>query len=283
MLLPFANFIEKLAIKYIPECKKKSDKTVFLDERLLLNPTLAITEAFKKTLSMADIVEFNFTYATKMLKSFHKKKAEQIIENEIQIDMYEDKIGSFLIKLSSMELGYEDSEKISQMLLTIGDFERIGDHAANILKISETLAEREQKLSTEAVAELKIIVHAVSEIYINALSAYKNNDLILAQKVEPLDAVIKKCVRRAKNNHIQRLKEGKCTIEIGFLFSDLLNNLRRVAAHAGNIAMSVIQLYDRRFDKHSYNNRNKEDDIEFNMQYQNYKSKYSVKNKNSNS
>ena len=276
ILLPFSKLIEKLAIKYIPESQAKSDKTVFLDERLLLNPTFAISEAFRKTLDMAKMVEFNFTYATKMLKSFHKKKAEQIRENEIQIDTFEDKLDSFLLKLSGRELADEDNEKISQMLLTIGDYERIGDHATNILKIAETLNDMSKKLSDEAIVELKTIVNAVSEIYLTALNAYANNDLHLAYKVEPLEAVIKKGVRRAKNNHIQRLKDGKCTAEISFLFSDLLNELRRTAAHAGNIAMSVIQLHDRSFDKHEYNHRNKEDDLEFNMRYQDYKSKYRV-------
>lgn len=276
ILLPFAKVIERLAVKYIPESQVKTDKIVFLDERLLLNPTFAISEAFRKTLKMAELVEHNLKYSTKMLKNFHQKKAEQIRENEVQIDTYEDKLDAFLLKLSGRELADEDNEKISQMLLTIGDYERIGDHASNILKIAEKLNDMDKKLSEEAIIELKTIVNAVLEIYLMSLSAYKNNDLSLAQNIEPLEAVIKKGVRRAKNNHIQRLKEGKCTPEVSFLFSDLLNELRRTAAHAGNIAMSVIQLYDRSFDKHEYNHRNKEDDLEFNMRYQDYKSRYRV-------
>ena len=276
ILFPFAKLIEKLAIKYIPESQTKTNKTVLLDERLLLNPTFAVSEAFRKTLDMAELVEHNLKYSTKMLKNFHQKKAEQIRENEVQIDSYEDKLDSFLLKLSGRELADEDNEKISQMLLTIGDYERIGDHATNILKIAEKLNDMDNKLSEEAITELKTIVNAVLEIYIISLSAYKNNDLSLAQNVEPLEAVIKKGVRRAKNNHIQRLKDGKCTPEVSFLFSDLLNELRRTAAHAGNIAMSVIQLHDRSFDKHEYNHRNKEDDLEFNIRYQDYKSRYRV-------
>ena len=229
---------------------------------------------------MAELVEHNLIYSTKMLKNFHQKKAEQIRANEVQIDTYEDKLDAFLLKLSGRELADEDNEKISQMLLTIGDYERIGDHASNILKIAEKLNDMDKKLSEEAIIELKTIVNAVLEIYLMSLSAYKNNDLSLAQNIEPLEAVIKKGVRRAKNNHIQRLKEGKCTPEVSFFFSDLLNELRRTAAHAGNIAMSVIQLYDRSFDKHEYNHRNKEDDLEFNMRYQDYKSRYRISKKN---
>ena len=276
ILFPFAKLIEKLAIKYIPESQTKTNKTVLLDERLLLNPTFAVSEAFRKTLDMAELVEHNLKYSTKMLKNFHQKKAEQIRENEVQIDSYEDKLDSFLLKLSGRELADEDNEKISQMLLTIGDYERIGDHATNILKIAEKLNDMDKKLSEEAINELKTIVNAVLEIYLIALNSYAENDLQLAYKVEPLEAVIKKGVRRAKNNHIQRLKDGKCTPEVSFLFSDLLNELRRTAAHAGNIAMSVIQLHDRSFDKHEYNHRNKEDDLEFNMRYLDYKSRYQV-------
>lgn len=279
ILLPFAKFIEKLAVKYIPESQSKTDETVLLDERLLLNPTFAISEAFRKTLNMAEMVEHNLKYSTKMLKNFHQKKAEQIRKYEIKIDTYEDKLDSFLLQLSGRELADDDNEKISQMLLTIGDYERIGDHASNILKIAEKLKDLDKNLSEEAIIELKTIVNAVLEIYLIALNSYAENDLQLAYKVESLEAVIKKGVRRAKNNHIQRLKEGKCTPEVSFLFSDLLNELRRTAAHAGNIAMSVIQLHDRSFDKHEYNHRNKEEDLEFNMRYQDYKTKYKVSKK----
>ncbi len=278
MLFPFARFIEHLTIKCIPE-NKESDKTVLLDERLLNTPTFAISECFGKTIEMGEMVEFNFVFATKLMKSFHKKKAEHIREQETRIDSYEDKLNSFLLKLSGRELAEEDSNKISQLLLTIGDFERIGDHAANIVKIAESFSEMEHKLSKEAVDELKIIVNAVLEIFVISFNAYKNEDIFLAQKAEPLEAVIKKGVRRAKNNHIQRLQKGLCTAEASFLYSDLLNELRRTAAHAGNIAMSVIQLYDKTLSKHEYNHRNKDEDLDFMVRYQDYKTRYKVKKK----
>ncbi len=275
MLLPFAKLIENLAIKFIPE-KQESSERVLLDERLLMVPTFAVTECYKQTVKMAELVEFNFINSTKMLKSFHQKKADQIKENEIQIDTYEDKLDSFLIKLSGKELSEEDNNKISQLLLAIGDYERIGDHATNILKMAEKLKENEKKLSNDAVEELKVIVHAVSEIFAMSLEAYKTDNVKLAQEVEPLEAVIKKIVRKVKNHHIQRLKDGLCTAEVSFMFSDLLNDLRRIAAHCGNIATSVIQLYDTTLDKHEYNHRNKDEDIEFVNKYQDYKLRYSV-------
>ena len=275
ILFPFTKLLEKSAIAIVPE-KETKDKTVLLDERLLLAPSFAISEAYRQTIKMAETVEFNFINSTKMLKSYHSRKAEQIRNNEIKIDTYEDKLDSFLLKLSGKELSEEDSNRISQLLLAIGDYERIGDHASYMLKIAEKLKESEHKLSTDAVEELKVIVHAVSEIFMVSFEAYKTDNALLAQEVEPLEAVIKKIIRKVKNRHIQRLKDGLCTAEISFLFSDLLNDLRRIAAHCGNIATSVIQLQDKTIDKHEYNHRNKDEDLEFVSRYEGYKSRYSV-------
>ena len=277
VLLPFSKLIEQLAVKYIPESKNLSDKTVVLDERLLLSPTFAISECFQKTIEMGELSKFNFTNSAKMLKTFRSRMAEEIEENEIKIDSYEDKIGSFLVKLSSKDLTEENGNKISQLLLAIGEFERIGDHASNILKVAQKLNDFENKLSEEAIDELKTIVNAVDEIYDMAFEVYKTENLSLAKKVEPLDAVIKKGVRRAKNNHIQRLKDGICSIDSGLLFSDLLTDLRRISAHCSNIATIVIQLHSTKFAKHKYSHRNKDEDLDFKLRYKDYKSKYQVK------
>lgn len=279
MFFPMGKLIEKLAIRFIPE-KEGSEQKVLLDERLLLAPTFAVSECYRQSIKMAEMVEYNFIYAPKLLKSFHQKKADQIKENEIKIDTYEDKLDSFLLKLSGRELSEEDSNRISQLLLVIGDYERIGDHATNILKIAEKFKEDDKKLSAEAIEELKVIVNAVSEIFAMSFEAYKTDNVQLAREVEPLEAVIKKIVRKVKTHHIQRLKDGLCTAELSFMFSDLLNDFRRIAAHCGNIATSVIQLYDTTLDKHEYNHRNKDEDIEFVSKYQDYKSRYSVSRKN---
>lgn len=281
MLFPFAKFIEKLAIKYIPETKADlSKKAVMLDERLMVSPTLAISECFRRTVEMGEISHFNFINASKMLKSYKERMAEEITENEEKIDFYEDKIGAFLVKLSSKELSEDEGNKISQLLLTIGEFERIGDHATSILKVAQKFVDSDKKLSDEAINELKTIVNAVEEIFNTAFEVYKTDNIALARKVEPLDAVIKKGVRRAKNNHIQRLKEGLCSVETGFMFSDLLTDLRRISAHCSNIATSVVQLFDTTFNKHKYSHRNKDEDLEFKTKYQDYKTKFKVRKKN---
>lgn len=278
ILFPFVKLIEKLAIMSVPD-KKVKGETVILDDRLLLAPSFAIAECYRQSIKMAEMVEFNFINSTKMLKSYHKKKADQINANEVKIDMYEDKINSFLIKLSAKEVAEEDNARISQLMLTIGDFERIGDHATYMLQIAEKLKDSDRRLSDLAIEELKVIVHAASEIFMVAFEAYKTDNVALAQEVEPLEAVIKRIIRKVKTRHIQRLKDGLCTPEVSFMFSDLLNDFRRVAAHAGNIATSVIQLQDQTIDKHEYNHRNKDEDLTFVSKYEDYKSRYSVSSK----
>lgn len=278
ILFPFVNLLEKIAIVAVPE-KKVKGETVILDDRLLLAPSFAIAECYRQSIKMAEMVEFNFINSTKMLKSYHKKKAEQISANEVKIDTYEDKLNSFMIKLSGKELSEEDNARVSQLMLVIGDYERMGDHATYILKIAENLKNSERKLSPSAIEELKVIVHAVSEIFMMSFEAYKTDNVALAQEVEPLEAVIKRIIRKVKNRHIQRLQEGNCTPEMSFMFSDLLNDLRRIAAHCGNIATSVIQLQDSTIDKHEYNHRNKDEDVVFVSKYENFKSRYSVSRK----
>ena len=165
--------------------------------------------------------------------------------------------------------------------MVIGDYERIGDHAAYILKVAEKMKNDDKRLSNDAVEELKVIVKAVSEIFAMTFEVFRTDNTSLAQEVEPLEAVIKKIIRKVKNHHIQRLKDGLCTAELSFMFSDILNDFRRIAAHCGNIATSVMQLQDTTLDKHEYNHRNKDEDIQFISRYEDYKSRYSVSKKTS--
>ena len=161
MLFPFTKLLEKIAMVTVKDDKNAMEQEVIIDERLLLSPSFAIGECTRLTAEMAQLVEYNFINSTKMLKSYHQRSAEHIAENELKIDMYEDKLDSFLLKLSARQLSDEDSNRITQLLLTIGDYERIGDHASYILKIAETLHEKKQKFSPEAIEELKVIANAV--------------------------------------------------------------------------------------------------------------------------
>ena len=277
MLFPFTKFLERIAVLTVPDDKNKKEQDVIIDERLLLSPTFAIGECTRLTAEMAKVVEYNFINSTKMLKSFHQRSAEHIAENEIKIDTYEDKLGSFLLKLAGRQLSDDDSNRITQLLLTIGDYERIGDHASYILKIAETMHEKKQKFSPEAIEELKVIVHAVSELFRMTLEVFTTDNTILAQEVEPLEQVIKKNIRKVKNRHIKRLKEGLCSVDVSFMFSDLMNDLRRIAAHCSNIATCTVQIKDSTMEKHEYSQRTKSlENTDFTNKYENYKSIYSV-------
>jgi len=277
MLFPFTKSLERIAKIVVKGSKSEKKQQVIIDDRLLLSPSFAIGECARLTAEMANIVQYNFINSTKMLKSFHQREAEHIAENELRIDTYEDKLDSFLLKLSGRQLSDEDSNKITQLLLTIGDYERIGDHASYILKIAESMNEKKQKFSPDAIEELKVIVNAVREIFDMTLDVFVNDNTILAQDIEPLESVIKKNIRRVKSNHVKRLKEGSCSVDSGFLFADLMNDLRRIAAHCSNIATCAVQIKESSMEKHEYNHRTKNiDNEEFTNKYENYKSIYSV-------
>ena len=243
-----------------------------------MTPTFAASECFRKTLEMGQMVESNLNEASNLIFHYDDKKEEKISQNETKIDLYEDKLNSFLVKLSAKGLTDETSNKVSQLLLSISDFERIGDHAINILNIAKKMHELDIKFSTDATKEIKTLIEAITEIFLLSFTSYTNNDLNIAKKVDPLEDAIKNGIHIAKDNHVQRLKNATCKIEISFLYSDLLNELLRIAGHAGNIALSVIHLYSKKFFKHEYNHRDKESDSEFSTRLEKYQSKYEIYN-----
>ena len=273
LLLPFAKFIENLAIKFIPD--KEDEHKVFLDERLLLSPNLAIAEAQNKTMKMASHVEKNVIYATKLLKRFESKKAEVVGINEEKIDRYEDKLENFLIKVSGRDLTEELSASVGRLLLNIGDFERIGDHASSILHIAERMNEKELRFSEAAVADIRIIVYAVLDVMRMTKTAYENSDNVLALDVEPLEQVVDRLIRKAKKRHIKRLQDGKCTVELDIMLTDLFNDLERISDHCSNIATSILQAQDTSLDRHELINRLRSaDNTAFSQKYDEFKAKY---------
>ncbi|MCR5265501.1 MAG: Na/Pi cotransporter family protein [Cyanobacteria bacterium RUI128] len=273
LLLPFAKFIERLAIKFIPD--KEDEHKVFLDERLLLSPNLAIAEAHNKTIKMASRVESNVIYATKLLKRFESKKAEVIGINEKKIDRYEDKLENFLIKVSGRELPEDLTASVGRLLLNIGDFERIGDHAMSILHVAEKMHEKNLKFSEPAVADIKVIVYAVLDVMRMAKTAYENSDNVLALDIEPLEQVVDRLIRKAKKRHIKRLQDGECTVELDIMLTDLFNDLERISDHCSNIATSILQAQDTSVDRHELVNRLRAaDNTAFSQKYDEFKAKY---------
>ena len=251
ILLPFSKQLEKLAKITIRE---QSTKEELLDERLLLSPGFAIAECRNLSIHMAKVARDSMANAISILSKFDQKVADSITQQEEEIHLYEDKLGTFLVRLSSKDLSPKDSHDVSQLLHAIGDFERIGDHAVNILRVANEIHDKDIQFSDKAQEELQVITRAIITILNLTVEAFEENDPVIAAKVEPLEQVIDGLKLELKNRHIRRLQEGRCTIELGFVLTDLLTNYERVSDHCSNIAVTVIQIKDSSLDTHGYLN-----------------------------
>ena len=250
------------------------------DERLLLTPPLAVSECRNHTVEMAKIAREAFTESIKLLGGYDRKAADRITELEQSLDDYEDKLGTFLVKISGLELTDEDANIVSTLLHTIGDFERIGDHALNLVKVAQEISDKGISFSDEAKNELMTATKAISEILDITVTAFCDNDAEAALRVEPLEQVIDKLLAEIKDRHIARLTGGSCTIELGFVLSDILTNYERVSDHCSNIAVCIIQIGHSVFDTHEYLNEYKNaGGKEFTAAYDGFKKKYALPGK----
>ena len=276
LLFPFIRLLEKLAVKLVPD-KNTPAETTFLDERLLNSPALAVAECRNHTVDMAHLAEETLRASLTLLTHYDKKTAELILQNEERLDEYEDHLGTFMVKLTGHALSQGDSDTISTLLHTIGDFERIGDHAINLLKTAQEIQDKQLEFTDAANAELQIAANAIREILDTTTEAFCENDLDKAMLVEPLEQVIDGLTSRIKDHHIRRLTGGECTIEHGFVLGDLLTNFERVSDHCSNIAVCVIQIHRSVFDTHEYLNDYKAGgNPQFDAVYQDYSRKYAL-------
>ena len=282
LLVPFSNLLVKLAKIIIPDAKE-AEKNAFIDERLLNTPTFALAECDNYTVKMAQTARDTFLNATNLVRKaekgqgFDEKLAEQVRVDEKALDKYEDKLGSFLVKISSKELSKTDSKEASKLLHTIGDFERIGDHAVNLLGVAKEIADKDISFSGKAKEELKVLSAALEEIVTITVTAFSENNLDLAKDVEPLEQVVDRLTAQIKANHITRLQKGDCTIELGFVLSDLLNNFERVSDHCSNIAVAMIEVARESFDTHKYLKAVKsESNADFSERFNEYEIKYRI-------
>lgn len=279
ILLPFSKLLVKLAYKIIPEAKgnKNKDKTVWLDERLLASPPLATSQCRQKAKGMAKVSKTALQDAIGIMFQYDQKIADKVEEGEQKLDMMEDKLATYMLKLSQKELTEADSKTITELLHTIGDFERIGDHAINIAKISQEMSESGLQFSEEAKADFITSFQALTEISELAVNAYTKNDVSLANKVEPLEEVIDKLTAKIKHKHIERMKNGLCSPELGVYISDLLVFIERISDHYSNVAVIIIQTAQANVDKHDYLNELKsERNPQFVENYEKYKQKYKL-------
>ena len=226
---------------------------------------------------MAKLVKNNVLYATKQLKNFQPRKADVINKNEQLIDLFEDKMENYLVKASNKELAQETSNAIARLLLIIGDYERIGDHAINILNIAEEKKNKEMEFPPELVEDIRTIVGAILEVVTLTTHAFSKNSNELALRIEPLEQVIDRLVLKAKNRHIKRIQYGECPIELDFLISELFNDFERISDHCSNIGASILKANDLTIDKHEFLKQLKSyDNKDFSKTYDEYKEKYSL-------
>ena len=259
LIFPFSSVLEKLVTFTIPiseeeekarECDKKEIQ--LLDARFLSTPSFALEVCKNVAAEMVDISREALFLAIQMLDKYDEDSANKVIELENVVDHYDDEIGSYLVKLSSRHLTETDSQQLSVLLHSIGDFERISDHAINIMESAKEMNEKQLSFSRKAQEELSIYTGAIRDIVNTAVKVFREEDLKLAEMIEPMEEVIDFLSIEVKKRHMKRLRKGKCTIEMGFVLSDITTNYERVSDHCSNIALSLLQMNEENFETHEY-------------------------------
>ena len=286
VLLPFSNILERLSLMIIKPDEEelaraeKGPEFIRLDERFLSTPSFALEQANSLVIKMAEITYDSLKEAIPMLFHFDKHIAENVEYKENLVDRYDDEISSYLVKLSSRNLSVRDSHKLNMLLHSIGDLERISDHAMNIVDSAREINKKEQSFSAKAVEELKIFSQAVEDILADAVKMLETEDEIAAKAIEPFEEVIDVIQKEMKKRHTKRLRKGKCTAEMGFVLSDITNNYERIADHCSNLAITVMQLYEDDTHAHEYiDTLQKDEGSFFAVKFQEYLKRYELPNK----
>ena len=251
LLLPFSRQLERLARRLVSE-ETKAEEFAFLDPLLLRTPGVAISECAAMTNRMGALARENLLLSIRQLSDFSDTRENQIVENEDKLDIYEDRLGSYLVQVSQHGVSMDDIRTVSRLLHAIGDFERIGDHALNLQDSARELHERGLTFSGPAEAELQVLISALEDILEASLSCFTAADAGAAQAIEPLEETIDQLVEEIRRRHIARLQTGSCTIQLGFILNDLLGNFERVSDHCSNIAVSVIEEMNGGVSRHAY-------------------------------
>lgn len=277
VLLPFAGLLEKLACLTVREEKNPAGvyaEFKLLDPRFLEKPSFALEQCIRTAENMAREVCVAAYEGIRLLTEYDREKAGIVVKKEKLADRYEDELGSYLVKLNARGLSGQDSKTVSKLLNCIGDLERISDHSLNLKEAAQEMHDKGLRFSERAAAELAVFTGAVKEILAITLQAFVNDDKREAALVEPLEEVIDMLNDELKLRHVDRLKNGECTIELGFVLSDVTTNYERIADHCSNIAVCVLQTGEGGFEAHGYLGKMKSDDEEFKLRYEEYKKKY---------
>ena len=282
LLFPFGKQLEKLSCLIV---RDKADKTqpaaadsdALVEERFLMSPSFAIEKCRERTNDMARLAQKNTLLSLGFIRVYNKKDSEAIRQNEKALDAFEDELETYLVKISSMQLSLENSMQVSKLSHAIGNFERIGDYAVNILKTKRTMHEDKIHFSKEASKELEVMSSAVQEIITKATNAFIENDVAAAQTIEPLEQVIDNLKAELRARHTKRLQAGECTIETGMLFFDIINSFERIADHCSNLAVCIIELSQGSYQTHRYLKSVKsQENARFMESFEDYLRKYAL-------
>lgn len=278
VLIPFCNGIEKLAMLTFKATETpQEDSLRVLDDRFLTIPGFALEKSKEIIAEMIKIARESVNIAVDKLFDYDEKTDALVKEQEQSVDNYEDKLGSYLVKLAGHKLSAEEANEVTTLLHIIGDVERISDHACNLLETAREIYTKKITFSDHARSEISVVTKAIKEIVDLSVKSVENEDKACAMKIEPLEQVIDKLKYKMKKRHIERLQNNECTIELGFVYSDIITNFERIADHCSNIGVSVLQREESGFEPHEYLSHVKYDgENNFINQYDEYKNKYSI-------
>ena len=283
ILLPMANILEKLSLMIVKkdeeEERQEAEQAAFvrMDERFLNTPAFALEQVNSYAVKMAEITKESLDEAMQLFFKFDEEIAKEVERKENLVDKFDDEISSYLVKLSGKNLSVKDTRKLNMIQHSIGDFERISDHAMNLVDAAKEMHKKEQSFSAKALEELHIFSKAIADIVDLSVSVFEKEDAITARQIEPFKEAIDVIQKEMKKRHTKRLRKGKCTVEMGFVLSDVTNNYERIADHCSNIAISVMQLEEDDTLAHEYvDNLQKDEGSEFDLRFQNYLKKYDL-------
>ncbi len=275
LMFPLSGALEKIVCKIIPE-SNAPEKTNLLDDRFLESPVLALNQCKKVLDRMACASIDAMNAALDTVFDYDSTKADEIREKESTTDDFEDIIGTYLVKLTSRQIGEEESVKSTEYMKLIGDYERIGDHAVNVLESAEEIKQKGIDFSKQALDEYKNISNAIKEILDLSYKSFSNNDFLSARKTEPLEQVIDRLKEELRTRHILRLQKGECSVAAGFIWSDLLTNLERVADHCSNISGCILDTFEHNMNIHENLRAYRKNDDDFKREYKFYTEKYTL-------
>lgn len=284
LLLPFSSGLEKLAYLTIKEDVSEHVSVRYIDEdikvldsRFMNNPPVAMEQCRRVIFHMADAAKESYNKAVSLIDGYEEEVALNVVQLEKDVDRYEDVLGTYLLKLTGRELSEHDSQSLTLYLHSIGDFERISDHAVSIAMSYEEMMHKEMRFSNKAQEELAVFTRAIQQIIDSSLKVFREEDTDLAYEVEALQAVIEELSVEVRKRHVKRLRKGKCTIELGFLLSDIVTSYERIAAHCVHIAVNLVQVREDSLEMHGYNEEIRERDREkFRALYDRYLQEYAL-------